>query len=292
MSEGASPLGNVIRRMARSRARGVLLEAGPPGHKLADHPPLRGPSTHGLHELGICYEGEMLVASGAKIHRLRAGDFVVIEPGAWHYESYRKRRGPYKACWLCIAPGASRCNFTSYGRGGFSTFWLRGLSTGAAHDRLFRQLLREIRARREGRPDRMHRLLLSLLADFRLCTEGIAQPPGHLAFEPLDKLLQIMEVRFREPLEIRALAREVGLTPNYLSSRFKQTFHTGFTHYLQVLRAWHAQLLLMEGLPIKAVAAECGFKNVHYFTAVFTRKCGITPGAYVRSLRARGRAPG
>ncbi len=281
-NKSTSPLGEVIRQMARSRTPALLLEPAPPGHQLASHPPLRGPSSHGLYELGICYEGEILMASGTRMYHLKPGDFAVIEPGAWHYESYRDRRRSYKGCWLCTAPGVIRCNFSSYRRRRFETHWLRGISTGSEHDGFFKDLVCQISTRRSGWQARTRRLAINLLEDLQRHTEGISQPPSQLTFEPLDKLLRIMEARFREPLEIQTLAREVGLTPNYLSSQFRKAFHTSFTNYLQILRVWHAQMLLDHGRPIKEVAAECGFRNVHYFTTVFTQKCRVTPGAYAR----------
>ena len=120
---------------------------------------------------------------------------------------------------------------------------------------------------------------------------GSKNASPHIEFEPLDLLLKIMEARFREPLEIRSIAKEIDFSANYLSYLFKRTFHTTFTNYLNVLRVWHAQLLLEYGLAPKEIATECGFKNVYYFTTVFTQKCKITLGRYRQTCFPKDKVP-
>jgi AraC-like DNA-binding protein len=36
---------------------------------------------------------------------------------------------------------------------------------------------------------------------------------------------------------------------------------------------------------LKEIAVQCGFQNVHYFTTVFKKSAGVSPGAYRTAAR-------
>lgn len=279
---GHAPFSDVIRQVRRSRSAVRVLPPGPPGLKPAHHPPLRGPAAHGTVELAICCSGRMTFVGATRLFDLRRGDVVIIPPGAWHYESYCQPSQPYRFCWIVTTPGQLRCNFSTYSRGRLDVYWLPGVFPGAPYNARCERLLRLARGPGPVAGSRTRRLVLDLLLELRRNAAALGPPPAPVAFSPPEKLVKLMEARFREPLQIRALAREVGLSPNYLSGRFRRIFGTTFKNYLNVLRVWHAQRLLEGGRPIKQVAVECGFRNVYYFTAVFTGKCRMTPGVYRR----------
>ncbi|MBI4024505.1 MAG: helix-turn-helix transcriptional regulator [Verrucomicrobia bacterium] len=290
-NRACSPLKWAVRAALQSQSPIRLIEPGLLGHKLAKEPPLRGPATHGLYELAICSAGKMMLVGMTRMFVLKAGDIVVIAPGAWHYETCCKAGQPYQACWVVPFGGHALCNFSLYRRGKFEAYWLRGVASGGDHGSFFRDLIGRIQARGPHWKMKTRGLVIELLKDVQRSTRSVTQPPLRIEFEPLDKLLKIMETRFGEPLEIRLLARTVGLSPNYLSHLFKKSFHTTFTNYVNLLRVWHAQLLLEYGLTPKEAAVESGFKNVHYFTTVFTQKCEISPGRYRRTCLSRPPLP-
>jgi YesN/AraC family two-component response regulator len=77
----------------------------------------------------------------------------------------------------------------------------------------------------------------------------------------------------------------MNLHPNYISSLFKkETGHT-FVNYLNMLRIKEAQKLLLaqRDLPVCAIGQQVGYDNKHYFTKVFKKYTGTTPGAYRNS---------
>src|ERR1051325_8476382 len=186
-STTGSPLTEVIRQVMRSHSPMQLVEPGPASHKLAKHPPLRGPTTHGVYEVGICYSGEIMLGSPTKVFHLRAGDIVVIAPGAWHYESYRNPRRSYKGCWLVATPVQIRCNFTSYTKGKFDTYWIRGMSPGGDHGSLFLDLIRQLQARRLRWKTKTRGLVIELLMDFRRSIKDLARFELRAAF-PVGRL--------------------------------------------------------------------------------------------------------
>lgn len=62
--------------------------------------------------------------------------------------------------------------------------------------------------------------------------------------ERLSRILQYLEVHFREPLRLAELARQEGLTQAYLSHFIKEQLHITFQDYLAALRLEAAFSLL------------------------------------------------
>ncbi|MFQ8693002.1 MAG: helix-turn-helix domain-containing protein [Blautia hansenii] len=56
------------------------------------------------------------------------------------------------------------------------------------------------------------------------------------------------------------------------------------TDYVTNLRISYAKTLLAKtDVPIKSIAERCGIADIHYFTRLFKRICGMTPNAYRKS---------
>jgi AraC-like DNA-binding protein len=116
---------------------------------------------------------------------------------------------------------------------------------------------------------RCRALLLSLLRQ--------AAPP-----EPADAfrgaLLHRLEQRLARPLDLEALARELGVSRRTLSARCRAICGTSPARLLARLRLERARALLHEtGLPVKAVAVRCGFANPNHFSTAFRRAFGRPP---------------
>jgi len=283
-----TPLHKVIRAVERSRSPVQLLEAGAIQRGIhVKYPPLRGPATHASYEIVVCFAGRLMLAGANRSIVLNPGEVAVIEPGAWHYETCTDKRQSYKACWIVALGMQRRSNVSSYDGRQFESHVLRGIVSGRDCDEFYRNLIRQIRGRRPRWKSRTREMVIDLLRDFQLNVRDISQPPAEIEVEPVRQLVRIVENRFRDPLEIRELARELGFSPNYLSSLFKQTFHTTFTNYLNMVRVWHALFLLEYGVPPKEVALETGFKTVQYFTTVFAQKYRMSPGKYQKTCLAR-----
>ena len=99
---------------------------------------------------------------------------------------------------------------------------------------------------------------------------------------------QYLEKHFASPLSMTALAREVYLTPGYLSHIFKA--ETGYSpkQYLMKCRLAHAKELLgSSSLPVKDVAYRAGFSDLNNFIRSFKTAAGITPLQYRAQCKNR-----
>ena len=77
------------------------------------------------------------------------------------------------------------------------------------------------------------------------------------------------------------LAREVGMTPNYLSSIFKKNTGENLSRYLKGFRMERAREMLENtNEKIGIICEKCGFVNVSYFCQSFREYFGISPQKY------------
>lgn len=93
-----------------------------------------------------------------------------------------------------------------------------------------------------------------------------------------DHLLQIES--------IAQVAEHAGVSPHYLRHLFKARRGKSLIRHITELRIDRAKSLLSHSqLPMKQIAALCGFKDEYYFSAVFHSFTQLAPGRYRRLHR-------
>ncbi|HVA28151.1 MAG TPA: AraC family transcriptional regulator [Candidatus Baltobacteraceae bacterium] len=83
-----------------------------------------------------------------------------------------------------------------------------------------------------------------------------------------------------DPFDNRSLsdlAREVGVSPFYLTRTFKRTTGTSLHAYRMRLRLASGLERACEGESLSRVAVDCGFSNHSQFTAAFRKHFGVAP---------------
>src|SRR5688572_28824417 len=80
------------------------------------------------------------------------------------------------------------------------------------------------------------------------------------------------------PLDVGALAQELGCSAAYLSRLFRRTFGFSPTDYVIRRRCERDRLLLTrEDQPVAEIAAALGFHDASHFARHFRRQCGTSP---------------
>jgi AraC-like DNA-binding protein len=91
----------------------------------------------------------------------------------------------------------------------------------------------------------------------------------------------LMDARYREPLDVPTLARAAHLSPAHFSREFRRTFGETPHQYLLTRRLERAAALLRQtDRSIPYVCAAVGLQSVGSFTTSFRRVFGVTPAAY------------
>lgn len=94
-----------------------------------------------------------------------------------------------------------------------------------------------------------------------------------------------LDTHFTQVVSLEALAQQTELSPSALSRSFKHKTGITPTEYAVRLRMDRARhLLTFTADTVTTIAAQCGYCNVHYFSAVFKKECGCTPSEFRQTL--------
>lgn len=97
----------------------------------------------------------------------------------------------------------------------------------------------------------------------------------------IKRSMQYIDANYTTRLSVEDVARHVSLSPSYFSHLFKERTGLTFSTYLTNCRVEQAKHQLRQSdIPLAELAQELGFDNQQYFSRVFKRVVGTTPGRY------------
>lgn len=100
----------------------------------------------------------------------------------------------------------------------------------------------------------------------------------------IQRSIAYIQQHYMERIPLEDIARHVSLSPAYFSRLFKDEMKTTFTEFLNRYRITKAKSLLVSSrLPIIDVAGLVGFEDQSYFTKVFRKLAGVSPGRFRES---------
>lgn len=82
------------------------------------------------------------------------------------------------------------------------------------------------------------------------------------------------------------IALQAGISRATIERMFRTELRSTVSREITAARVSLAKHRLSEpDARLKEIAAQCGFRNVHYFTTVFKKSTGVSPGAYRKTAR-------
>ena len=82
-------------------------------------------------------------------------------------------------------------------------------------------------------------------------------------------------------MTLESVAAHVHLNPSYFSTMFRQATGSTFKEYLSMVRVEESKRLLANtDYSLIDIAVATGFQDQSYFSKVFKRYTGLTPGQY------------
>ena len=101
------------------------------------------------------------------------------------------------------------------------------------------------------------------------------------------KLVSYINENYYKKISLEDASRHVALSPSYLSTIFKLEFNTGFTEYVTMVRIRKSRELLSNPrLSLAEIADLVGYNDQSYFTKVFVKINGVSPGQYRKNQSA------
>lgn len=111
--------------------------------------------------------------------------------------------------------------------------------------------------------------------------------------DTIGQVISYVDQHYMHDIGIGQIAKELHLTPNYLSTLFHKKTGTTFRVYLTRTRMLRAKELLADpNMQIQQVAEQVGYSSARYFTKVFTKFVGCYPSEYRNKFKPPGGAKG
>jgi AraC-like DNA-binding protein len=135
--------------------------------------------------------------------------------------------------------------------------------------------------------ERLRELLASMLSSQRSLRREICNLPAVRAstreelWRRVSRARDYLHAHLAAPVSLSELATVACLSPFYLLRVFQAAFHQTPHQYLNNCRLDRAKFLLEKTrIPVTAICLECGFTSLGSFSALFHKRCGMSPRAW------------
>jgi two-component system response regulator YesN len=103
------------------------------------------------------------------------------------------------------------------------------------------------------------------------------------------RAIRYIKKHYTRKISLEEVAEQAFLSPAYFSKIFKEEMGCGFSSYLNTMRVDRSKdFLRNKSIPLIDVAGMVGFEDQSYFTRVFKKNTGLTPGKYRESRGLSG----
>lgn len=246
---------------------------------------------HAHHEVCLLTEGSCLFSLNRRGAVLGAGDLVFCPAGTVHAEAHRRSGQTYRLVWWSLEENEPTMHVTHYAK---SAGYTLAFGTSLQHFPADAQrALERLRHATSGtvRPDlepvREALLTLALALLRRALTGDFA--PWDRRSELVERAAEFVRGHIGENLTLAAVAREMNVSPNYLTSLFREGVGVSLGRFILEERMGRAQRLLdAPEARVKEVALELGFSDPYAFSRAFKRHTGLAPSQWqVRGRRKK-----
>ena len=108
----------------------------------------------------------------------------------------------------------------------------------------------------------------------------------HSENEIIRQAQQYISAHIRQKLSVPLVARQVDVSPSYLTALFHKNLQISPGEYIRRIKLQESKQMIRENnLNFTEIAAELQYSTVHHFSRQFKEKFGITPTEYAKSVR-------
>ena len=237
--------------------------------------------SHPMTELTYVDQGALHSVVDGQDLLLKQGDLVLYGPGQWHMQ-YAD---------IGVAPRFVTLSFTTQGAD-LVPLLNRKFSAPQKVVSLLQTMLQEQERMDAYSGDiilsQLNLLLLMLMREITAPTGGKLQTANsvHSENEIIRQAQQFISSHIREKLSVPLVARQVDVSPSYLTALFHKNLQISPGEYIRRIKLQESKQMIRENnLNFTEIAAELQYSTVHHFSRQFKEKFGITPTEYAKSVR-------
>ena len=236
---------------------------------------------HPMPELTYVDQGSLHSVADGQDLLLKQGDIVIYGPDQWHMQ-YAD---------IGVAPRYVTITFDLAGED-LKPLLNRRFTAPQQAVQLLQQMLRE-QERMDAYSNDMILSQLSLL--LLILLRQTESPVGvklqtanavHSENEIIRQAQIFISSHIREKLSVPLVARQVDVSPSYLTALFHKNLQISPGEYIRRIKLQESKQMIRENdLNFTEIAAALQYSTVHHFSRQFKEKFGITPTEYAKSVR-------
>ena len=251
---------------------------------------------HDFFEICFLLGGEVSFRVEGRIHTLKPGDMLLINPQELH-QALIDRDTIYERMVLWIDRGYLT-ELSADGMDLAACFDARlpthtnhlhpGKTQRAELQVLLEKLAGEFYGDGIGNSQYAQGLLLQFLVEVnRLALAGDKKVSPAEETDLVDQVLSYIGSHYTEDINLEDLASIFYVSKYHLSHEFSKRVGTGIYRYIIFRRLMHARELLEGGMPPGEVYGQCGFGDYANFYRSFKSFYGVNPREYARGDRGQ-----
>ena len=236
---------------------------------------------HPMVELTYVDQGSLHSVADGQDLLLKQGEIVIYGPNQWHMH-YAD---------IGVAPRYVTVSFGLTG-GDLTPLLNRKFTAPQRVVQLLQEMLREQERMDEYSVDlilsHLTVLLLTLLRQAEAPRDTRIQTANAVHSEnAIIRQAQIfISAHIREKLSVPMVARQVDVSPSYLTALFHKNLQISPGEYIRRIKLQESKQMIRENnLNFTEIAAALQYSTVHHFSRQFKEKFGITPTEYAKSVR-------
>jgi AraC-like DNA-binding protein len=236
---------------------------------------------HPMLELTYVDQGSLHSVADGQDLLLKQGDMVIYGPNQWHMQ-YAD---------VDVAPRYVTLTF-DLRDDVIQPLVNRKFTASRQVVSLLRQMLREHEQLDEFSNDmiiaQLNMVLLELMREAAAPSNVKLQTSNaiHSENEIIRKAQQYISSHIREKLSVPLVARQVDVSPSYLTALFHKNLQISPGEYIRRIKLQESKQMIRENdLNFTEIAAALQYSTVHHFSRQFKEKFGITPTEYAKSVR-------
>ncbi len=237
--------------------------------------------SHPMPELTYVDQGELHSVADGQDTLLKQGDIAIFGPNQWHMH-YAD---------IGVAPRYVTITFDLEGVD-LTPLLNKKIVAPQQAVALLQQMLREQERMDAYSNDmiisQLSMLLLILLREESAPRGGKLQTSNavHSENEIIRQAQQYISSHIREKLSVPLVARQVDVSPSYLTALFHKNLQISPGEYIRRIKLQESKQMIRENnLNFTEIAAALQYSTVHHFSRQFKEKFGITPTEYAKSVR-------
>ena len=237
--------------------------------------------SHPMPELTYVDQGTLHSVADGQDLLLEQGDMVLYGPNQWHMQ-YAD---------IGVAPRFVTISFDFSGAD-LTPLLNRKFVVPQKVAALLQNMLRE----QENPDDYSNDMILADLNQILICLLREAANPRdqklqatnsvHSENELIRQAQQYISTHIRDKLTVPLVARQVDVSPSYLTALFHKNLQISPGEYIRRTKLQESKQMIRENnLNFTEIAAVLQYSTVHHFSRQFKEKFGITPTEYAKSVR-------